>query len=105
MFAKSDAEKAFEWLRENGPLAAEAKAQRMHLDAFTKTLKARIMREHEGMPVSGQEREALADERYEQHLDGLRVAIELDETFRWNRDRAMACMDGWRTESANSRGI
>lgn len=105
MFDEKNAQAAFQWLQENSDLAAEARAQRLHLESFGKTIKARIMSEHTEKPISAQEREAYADERYVTHLKGLKVAIENDEKFRWKRDRAMATLDGWRTKSANSRGV
>ena len=59
-----DVETAFDWLRENAAAAAKARAERVYLEEFRKSLKSQLMQEHHNIPVSAQERDAYADPRY-----------------------------------------
>lgn len=99
----SKVEEAFDWLHANANAAAEAKAQRVYLEEYRKILKARIMQEHNDLPVSAQEREAYASSRYEEHLEGLKLAVERDERLRWLKEAKLAEIDAWRTASSNRR--
>ena len=58
---------------------------------------------HASLPVAAQEREALADERYLDHLSALRIAVEDDEKMRWLKAAAEAKIEAWRTQAANQR--
>lgn len=104
MVTEQDVEKAFDFLRDSAKEAAEARAHRVYLEEGRKRIKALIMSEHKDLPVSAQEREAYSDPRYETHLEGLRIAVERDERFRWLKDAAIAKIDAYRTFSANQRG-
>lgn len=97
-------EAALDYLRVNGPKAAQAKAERIYMEEFTKSLLATLMKEHPDLAVNAQEREARADERYKMHLLGLKAAVEEDERNRWGLVSAQAIIEAWRTEQANRRG-
>lgn len=103
MIPDSEVEKALDYLRTNGHKAAQAKANRVYLEEFSKTLLAKIMKEHAGESVNAQEREARADPRFEAHLNGLRDAVEQDERNRWGMVAAQALIEAWRTEQSNKR--
>jgi len=65
---------------------ANAKAERVYLEEYRKTLKAMLMNEAEiEGRKTGQEREcyAYADQRYKDLLLGLREAIQVEEKLRW----------------------
>jgi hypothetical protein len=53
--------------------------------------------------IGGQEREAYAHDEYKQLLEGLKVAIEMEEKLRWDLIAAQARVEIWRTEQANNR--
>lgn len=103
--ADIDPRGALETLWRVAPMYAQAKAERVYLEAFGKTLKATIMREHEGIPITAQEREAYADQRYVTHLEGLKAATEQEETLRWRLVAAQAAIDVWRSTEASNRAI
>lgn len=75
------------------------------MEEWRKSLKAQIMGEHTDKPIGAQEREAYSDERYLQHLDVIRHAIEEDEKYRWLYVAAQAKIDAWRSFQANQRII
>lgn len=105
MIAFDDIDKAFNFLRDYADDAAKARAERLYLDEFSKSLKSIIMREHPLLAVNAQEREALADERYLSHLKGLKQAIYEDEKIRYLMSAADTKCEVWRTMQANERAI
>lgn len=99
----SEIDDAFHWLHDSVDALAEARAQRLHLEDYAKTLKSKIMKEHPELPVAAQEREAYASVRYEEFLEGLKIARRKDEKLRGLRDIKLALIDAWRSASSNRR--
>ena len=105
MITEDDIQKAVDYLRDNAPVAAKARAERIYVEEYRKTIKAQIMCEHKEESGIAQEREAYADPRYIQHLEAIRQAVEIDEKHRFLRSAAEAKLEAWRTFSANDRGV
>ena len=105
MIDEEKVEKAVLWLTENAGTSANARATRIYLDEYRKSLKALIMKEHLDKPVSAQEREALAHPKYIAHLEELKKAVFNDENMRALRTGAEAKIEAWRTKQANIRAI
>ena len=97
--------KAVAWLRDSAGLCAEAKATRIYLEAFSKSLKAILMKKFTDLPVSAQEREAYAHPEYQNILKGLKQAVYNDEYHRYMRQSAVAKIDAWRTKEATNRSL
>ena len=104
MISESDIEKALDFLRNTAEEAAQARANRLHLDDFSRVLKAIVMSEHLAEPLGAQERHAYSDVRYRNHLEGLKVSIFQDERNRFLRAAAEAKFEVFRTQCANERG-
>ena len=96
-------DKALDFLRDNARDAAQARADRVYVEEYRKTLKAQLMKEHGALSAVLQEREAYADPRYVEHLDAIREAVKADEFARFMRIAAEAKIEAWRTQSSNSR--
>lgn len=103
MISESDIERALDWLRNNAVSAARARANRAYLEEYRKSLKALLMSEHTDKPLGVQEREAYRDQRYTEHLQAMKSAVEEDERQRWLMVAAQAKIDAWRTQQANER--
>ena len=103
MITDEQLERALDYLRDSATEAAQARANRLHLDDFSRVLKATVMAEHLAEPVNAQERWAYSDIRYKNHLEGLKVAIFEDEKHRYLREAASAKIEVWRSEQANQR--
>lgn len=103
MISERDIESAVDYLRDNARKAGHAKANRIYMEEYRKTVKAQIMGERNNLPLGAQEREAYADSRYLKHLEAMRDAIEADEYHRWMMVSAQAKIEAWRTQQANSR--
>ena len=99
-------DEAAETIREKAPAYGEAKAQRVYLEEFKRSKRALLMKDSLLLgekAVNAQEREALADPEYLQLLKGLAVAIEREETLRWQLEAARLEIEIWRTRQASER--
>jgi hypothetical protein len=96
---------ALEYLRTNATNAAEARAHKIYMEEFRKTVKAQAMAKFNNLPVSAQEREAYRSQEYRDHLDAMKIAIHQDEENRWGMVHATSVIEAWRTQNANQRGM
>ena len=103
MIAEDEIERAVNWLAQNATKAAQARANREYVSEYRKTLKAQLMRERADLPLTAQEREAYADDRYVAHLEALREAVEADEKMRWLQAAAEAKVSAWQTQQRSLR--
>lgn len=97
--------RAAEFIRDNAPLYAKAKSERVYLEQFRKSKKALLMAESTERTAASKEIYAYAHPDYVQLLQGLRVSIETEEALKWQLTAAEAKIEIWRTESANNRQI
>jgi hypothetical protein len=100
--------KVVEFLLKNAGKYAKAKAERVYLDEFRKSKRALLMQEAElhGYETSAaQERQAYSHPEYQQLLQGLKIAVEVEEKLRWQMVAAQMKIDLYRTEQANNRFI
>jgi hypothetical protein len=98
-----DPHEAVDYILLNGKNFAKAKAERVYLEEYRKSLKAILMKRSMENAIGAQEREAYAHPEYDALLKGLKVAIEAEEKLRWDLIGAQARVDIWRTEQANNR--
>jgi len=97
--------KAAEFIRDNAPKFAKAKSERVYLEQFRKSKKALLMAESPATTAAAKEIYAYAHPDYIQLLEGLREAVEMEETLKWQITAAEAKIEVWRTQSANERQI
>lgn len=98
--------RSLEFIKDKAPHYAKSKADRVYLDEFKKTKLALCMKAAEARginTISGQEREAYADPNYQVVLEGLREAVEKEETLRWQIVSAQAAIEVWRTMESTKR--
>ena len=99
-------EEAAQSIRDKAPLYGEAKAQRVYLEEFRKSKKSMLMKEALKMKVeaaNAQEREAYADPEYVQLIKGMALAIEKEETLKWELEAARLDIEIWRSREATNR--
>lgn len=97
---------ALDWIRDNAPKYAKAKAERIYLEEYRKTKKALLMQKAERAghkTVNSQEREAYADDDYQEHLVALGAAVEEEERLRWLMVAAQARIEAWRSLESSRR--
>lgn len=98
--------RSLDFIRDNAATYAKAKSERVYLEEFRKTKKALLMRDAElagHKTAAAQEREAYAHPEYIVVLDGLKAAVEQEESYRWLIVAAQARIECWRTIEANRR--
>lgn len=98
--------RSLDFIRDNAPAYAKAKSERVYLEEFRKSKKALLMRDAEiagHKTAAAQEREAYANPEYLGVLEGLRAAVEEEESLRWLIVAAQAKIEAWRTIEANRR--
>lgn len=103
-----DPELAAETIREKAHEFGKAKGDRVYLEEFRRSKKAMLMKDCLAMGVeaaNAQEREALADPEYVSLLKGLAVAVENEETLKWQLEAARLEIEIWRTRQANERAV
>lgn len=88
-----------------GPKLAQAKANRVYLEEYRKTLKAVLMQQSDAKTAVDREADAYAHVDYFQHLQALRAAVEEEERLRWVMVTHSAAVEVWRSQSANERGM
>jgi hypothetical protein len=103
--ADIDPQKALAVMHKTGPQYAEAKAQRVHIEESLRSVKAIEMARSGETTAAAQERVAYASEAYRTALDGLRAAVEREETLRWRMLTAQAAIEVWRSMEASGRAM
>lgn len=98
-----DPNKAIDFMIKHAEEFAQAKANRVYLEEYRKTLKAQLMARDKGLPVTAQERDAYADQTYQDHLQALKAAVEEEERLRWHLVAAQARVEVWRSQEASAR--
>ena len=94
---------AVEFIFKQGKVYAKAKAERIYLEEYRKSLKAILMKGSLESAVNAQERDAYSHPQYITLLEGLRAAVETEEEVRWALVAAQARVEVWRSQEASSR--
>lgn len=103
MISDDDVDRALQWLVSNADKAAQARAERVYVEEYRKTLKAELMAKSGAGSVAAQEVIAYAHPDYKTHLEAIREAVEADERFRWLQVTADARIRAWQTQAATRR--
>jgi len=88
-----------------GKFYAQAKADRVHLEQFRKSKKALLIQEAPDGTIQAKESYAYAHDDYILLLEGLKAAVEKEETYKYKIKAAELRVEVWRTEQANARSI
>jgi hypothetical protein len=96
-------QEALDFIEGNAVAAAQATANRKHLEDFTKSLKALLMQERVLDPLGAQERYALAHPKMLEHLEAKKQAVFEDERQQNMLNAKHTKLDVWRSLSARER--
>lgn len=105
MITDSDVEKALMFMRTEASKHAQAKADRIHIEQFRKSKKGLLMGDCEETTMAAKEAWAYAHPEYIELLDGLKVAIQIEEEALWKMRAAQLTVEVYRTQQANARFI
>ncbi len=100
-----DPQKSLKRMWAGAPLLAKAKAERVYLEEYRKTLKALLMSKSPAKSMAEQERDAYAHPDYAMHLEGLKQAVEAEEKLRWRMTTDQAAIEVWRSQEASNRAM
>lgn len=105
MITDDDAEKAVEFLDATATEAAQARANKKYMEAFTSVVEAQLMKEFDDGETSAviQKRNARSDPRYMAQLDAEQEAVFQDAQWQFKREAKNALFEAWRTLSSNQR--
>lgn len=99
----TDPNKAVDYVLVNAAKFSQAKANRIYLEEFRKSKKAILMNQSDEKTVNAREQYAYSHADYLVLLNGLKVAVEIEEKLKWELVAAQARIEIWRTEQANNR--
>ena len=103
MITTEQAESAVDWLRDNARAIGEARAQRVYLEQWIKTVKATLQTEQSGSSAAASEITALASGKYLAALQAYKEAVQQDETMRFLATAAEAKLECWRSQESTRR--
>ncbi len=97
-----DPSKALAYIQSNAGKYAEAKATRIFIENYLKTIKANLMAEETGT-LGAKEIYAYSHPDYKTQLDALRAAIEQEESLKYMLEAAKLKVEVWKTQQFNNR--
>jgi hypothetical protein len=100
-----DPQSSIEMMWKIAPRFAAARATRVYLEEYRKSLKAILMKASQAKTSVAQEADAYADKSYIEHLGALRIAVEEEESLRWKLVTCQAAVEVYRTMEASNRAI
>lgn len=95
--------KALDFIRDNAPAYAQAKAHVIYMTEFRKSMKAMLMTQCHEETIGAQERFAYAHHEYREHLIALAEAVKEAERLRWLMIAAEAKIEVWRSLESSAR--
>lgn len=98
-----DPNKAVDFLLANAGKYAAAKANRVHIEEYRKSKKALLMAACAEKAANAREQYAYSHPEYIALLDGLKSAVEVEETLRWQQIAAQLRVEIWRSQEASNR--
>jgi len=105
MITDAHIEKALDFIREHAAALAKAKAERIYLEQFRKSMKAILISQAPEGRVQDRESYAYAHDEYLELLEALKTAVAQEEELKWMMTAAEAKVEVWRTQQANNRRI
>jgi hypothetical protein len=102
---EDEAMKCLDYIRDNSPRYAEAKAQRVYIENFLRSKKSFLMNECPSQikTLGDKEAYAYAHPDYVELLKGLQAAVSTEEEIKWRMEAAKLKFEFWKTEQFNNR--
>lgn len=98
-----DPNRAIDYIIANASKYAAAKANRVFIEEFRKSKKALLMAQSTAEAANAREQHAYASPEYVELLNGLKAAVEVEETLKWELIAAQLRVDVWRSQEASNR--
>jgi hypothetical protein len=98
-----EAQKAIDFIRDNAPKFAQAKAERTYIENALKSKKAILMADADASSLGAKEMYAYAHPDYMQLLMGLKAAVAIEEEIKWMIEAAKLRFEHYKIECFNNR--
>lgn len=98
-----DPNRAIEYIQQNAIKFAQAKSDRIFIENYLKTIKAKEMNKSSAATVAQKDADAYASEAYVEQLNALKAAVEQEEHLKWMLIAAQARIDVWKTTEYGKR--
>ena len=82
---------------------AKAKAERVYIENFLRSKKSILMQGCGEKTIAAKEAYAYSHKDYIALLEGLKAAVEIEETAKWALEKFKIEFEHWRTTQANDR--
>lgn len=103
MISEQDIDRALSYLRDNSEKDAQARAERLYVEQWLKTVLAQEQSKINAPSMAAAEMGARTSPAYLGALDAYKQAIYEDEKRRFLRAAAETKIEAWRTMSSNER--
>jgi len=97
------AQKAIDFIRDNAPAFAKAKADRTYIENALKSKKAVLMADSDASSLGAKEMYAYAHADYVELLMGLKAAVAIEEETKWLMESNKLRFEFWKTQQFNNR--
>ena len=97
-----DPNKCVAYIMENAPKFAQAKAERVFIENYLRTVKSRLMQQEEGT-LGNKEAYAYAHPDYLAQLLALKDATQMEENLKFMLLAAQMRFDTWKTQEYSKR--
>lgn len=105
MITEERVHKNFDFLNENSLKGAEARANRLYLEAFEKHLIAKLKADSNEKTDAAKTTHALQHPDYLIHLEGYKEAVKRDEWYRWKKESLLAECEVFRTLESSKKTL
>lgn len=105
MISEDEIERALCYLRDEAPRDAQARANRLYLEQFLKTVLAQEQTKLTGMSATAAEAMARTSQPYLDVLQAYKETVQEDERRRFLRSAAEAKIEVWRSQEASNRMV
>ena len=103
MISEEDIDKALAYLRDNATADAQARAERLYLEQYLKTVLAVEQAKVAAPSMAAAEMQARASGPFMAILEAYKMAIFSDEKRKFLRSAAETKIEAWRTMCSNAR--
>jgi len=100
---EAEAQKAIDFIRDNAPKFAQAKAERTYIENALKSKKAILMADSDASSLGAKEMYAYAHPDYMTLLHGLKAAVAIEEEIKWMMEAAKLRFEHYKIECFNNR--
>ena len=98
-----DPTRASVFIQENALPYAQAKADRLFIEGYLKSVKAILMNESDLSSLGAKEQFAYSNIRYQEQLNALRLAVEQEERLKYLMEAAKMKVEVWKTQEYTKR--